>query len=115
MPVELRRPKPPLEFKWKVGSDEVVFLVKPESSEEDRMRVAFTPMGGARCREMVRLMVVGWRGVARDKVDVPYAYEELEHFPRAEGHNLFLDLGRFILEHSDISKEGKEVRALKND
>ena len=114
MSVELRRLKPHLEFPWKVGKDTITFFVKAESSEDDRMCVAFAPKGGQRCRELVRCMVVGWKGVDADGAPVPYEFELLELLPRGEG-NLFLELGRFILEKTDVVKETKETKALKKD
>lgn len=98
-----------LEFKH----EDVTFHVKPESTEEDRLEVLLAGrqegenvvMSRAEyCKTVIRRMVIGWSGVTRKGEPVPYSFDELRHFPRSEGKNLLLELGGFIIEHTDISK-----------
>ena len=100
-----------LEFKF----TDVVFMVKPEANEADRMEVALAGRlenkGGVPvlvqsraelCKTAVRCMVVDWKNVKRGGHDVPYDYDELACFPHVDKKNVFLELGEFIFAHTDI-------------
>lgn len=91
---------PPLEFHYA----DSVLLVKPHANEEDRMALALSKAGPDRCRAICRAMVIGWRNVKRDGRDAPFDFEDLANFPRLEGKNLFLELGAFIIERTDLSR-----------
>ena len=112
--MELIRPKEPLEFKYK----DVVFLVKAQAADADRMEVlaSGTGDGGARItipraefhRALIRCFVVDWRGVTIDKKEVPYSFEVfMRYFPTHEkkGHSVVVDLANFIVEKTDIFKK----------
>lgn len=99
----------PLEYKH----EDVKFLVKPEATEEDRLEVLLAGrqdgenivMSRAEyCKTVIRRMVVGWEGVTRKGEAVPYSFEELRNFPRGTGKNVLLELGGYIIEHTDIAK-----------
>ncbi len=100
--MELRKSAPPLECKY----GDATFLIKPQASEEDRMTVIFAERGAARCRVVVERMVIGWRGVEQDGKPVPYEFAQLENLPNVPGHNLFMDLGEFIIKNTDLQGAG---------
>ena len=100
-----------LEFKF----EDVIFLVKPEASEDDRMEIALsgrleekagvaviTKSRAEFCKTAIRCMVVDWKHVKRGGHPVPYSYEELKNFPHVEKRNVFLELGDFIIKNTDI-------------
>ncbi len=104
-----RQNSKPLEFKY----EDVTFFVKPVASEEDRMIVALSGLSdGAHvrfskpeyCRTVIQCMVSGWQGVTEDGKPVPYSFDLLADFPRVDGKNVYLELGAFIIEHTDINK-----------
>jgi hypothetical protein len=115
--MELRKNhQKPLEFKY----EDVTFLVKPRASEEDRMLVMLLgeqlPDGNVKfsrpdfCRLVVERMVVGWEGVTRDGKPMPYSFTALSEFPRIEGKNVYLEVGAFILQQTDIQKSEAELK-----
>jgi len=104
-----RQNSKPLECKY----EDVTFFVKPVASEEDRMVVALSGLSdGAMvrfskpdyCKTVIQCMVTGWKGVTEGGKAVPYSFDLLADFPRVEGKNVYLELGAFIIEHTDISK-----------
>jgi hypothetical protein len=114
--MELRKPSEIVEFKY----EDVIFLVKAEASEEDRMEVALL---GRRdesgklhysnadlCRSVIARMVTGWKNVKSNGIDVAYSIEALSMFPAVAGHNVYLELGGFILEKTNILKGASEEK-----
>ena len=100
-----------LEFKF----EDVIFLVKPEASEDDRMEIALsgrleekagvpviTNSRAEFCKTAIRCMVADWKGIKRAGHDVPYSYDELKNFPHVDKRNIFLELGDFIIKNTDI-------------
>lgn len=105
----------PLEFQY----EDVVFLVKPQATEEDRMfiQLSGTSVGGAvkfsrpeYCKALIQSMVIGWKGVKMDGQDVPYEYELLADFPKVKDRNVYIELGSFILEKTDVKKQDTELK-----
>ena len=97
----------------KYQHEDVTFLIKPEATEEDRLEVLLAGRQEGEnvvtsraefCKTVIRRMVVGWEGVTRKGAAVPYSFDELRNFPRGSGKNLLLELGHFIIEHTDIAK-----------
>jgi hypothetical protein len=101
--------------------EDVVFIVKPEANEEDRLEVELSgrmrELNGAKimqyssadyCKAVIRCMVLDWRGVKRDGHDVPFSVEELKNFPHIKGKNIFLELGGFIINNTDIKNQRNE-------
>ena len=93
--------------------EDVTFHIKPESTDEDRLEVLLAGrqdgenivMSRAEyCKTVIRRMVVGWEGVSRKGEAVPYSFEELRNFPWGTGKNVLLELGGYIIEHTDIAK-----------
>ena len=93
--------------------EDVIFLVKPEATEEDRLEILLSGrhegddivMSRAEyCKTAIRRMVTGWENVKRGGQDVPYSFEELRNFPRVAGKNVLLELGGYIINNTDISK-----------
>lgn len=117
--MEIRKHKSdPLEFKY----EDVVFFIKPHASEEDRMvvnlsgvregdRVVFSR--AEYCKTIIKCMVTGWKGVTEDGKEVPYSFDLLSDFPRVNDHNVYIDLGSFIIEKTDISRAPED--GLKKD
>ena len=108
----------PLEFKY----EDVTFFVKPSATEEDRMFVSLSGVSDGDkvrfsraeyCRSIIQCMVTGWKGVTEDGKEVPYSFELLSNFPRIEDHNVYIDLGSFIIEKTDISRAPED--GLKKD
>jgi len=99
----------PLEFKY----EDATFFVKPVATEEDRMVVSLSGLsdgGSVRfskpdyCKAIIGCMVTGWKGVTEGGKEVPYSFDLLSDFPHVEGKNVYLELGAFIIENTDISK-----------
>jgi len=114
--MELLARKPTLEFKY----HDVTFLIKGSATAADKMDLA---LGGRQegdktiynsaeyCRALVRLFVVGWKGVTFEGKEVPYAFETFcEHFPHVHGDNAFVKVAAFIVEHTDVKKEQKDLK-----
>ncbi len=96
-----------------------VFFVKPIASEDDRMSVAFSGVSegdkikfsrAEYCRTIIQCMVTGWKGVKIDGQEVPYAFELLADFPRIKDKNVYLELGGFILKHTDIRSKDSSLK-----
>lgn len=111
--MELAKPQEPLKFAYK----DVTFLVRPKSIEADRLEVwgsgqvedgKIISKQAEFVKALIRCMVVGWEGVTEDGKPVPYSFETfLARFPnqgRGEA-NVFLQLGDFIFEKTDIWKQ----------
>jgi len=93
---------------------DMVVLVKPHATSQDRMEVAFSKDDvPTRFKLAARLMVIGWRGLTRDGKEVPYSPEELRNVPDLPDHNFAIELGLFIWKETDIS--GMKDKDLKND
>ena len=102
--------KPLLKF----THEDIVFHIKPEATEEDRLEAILSGRQDGEnivvsraeyCKVAIQRMVVAWENVKRDGVDVPYSFEELRNFPRGTGKNVLLALGTFIIENTNISKQ----------
>lgn len=110
--MELIKPKPPLEFKYK----DCVFIVKAQSSDADKMEVLAAGSGeGNRVsipraefyRALIRCFVINWKGVTSEGKEVPYSFEVfMKFFPvhHGKGSSVVIELGDFIVEHTDIFK-----------
>lgn len=107
----------PLEFKY----EDVVFYVKPMATEEDRMFVSLNGVvDGIKikfskaeyCKAIIQCMVTGWKGVKMDNHEVPYDFTLLTDFPKVKDKNVYLEIGGFILKHTDIAEQDS---ALKKD
>jgi hypothetical protein len=106
----------PLEFKY----EDVTFFVKPAATEEDRMVVSLSGKSegdkvvfsrGEYCKAIIQCMVTGWKGVTADGKEIEYEYDLLADFPKVEGHNVYLELGGFILKNTDIKKgKGEDLK-----
>ena len=105
----------PLEFKY----DDVTFFVKPVATEEDRMFVALSGISEGDkvkfsrpeyCRAIIQCMVTGWTGVKINGEEAPYAFELLSDFPKIKDKNVYLELGGFILKHTDIKSQGESLK-----
>ena len=106
----------------KFNHDDMVFHVKAEATEEDRLEIILAGRQEGEnvvlsraeyCKTVIRRMVTGWENVKRKGVDVPYSYDELRNLPRGNGKNVMLELGGFIIEHTDIAKH--KNHSLKKD
>lgn len=117
--MEIRKSKAEtVEFKY----EDVVFFIKPHATEEDRMIVN---LSGARegdrvvfsrseyCKTIIKCMVTGWKGVTEDGKEVPYSFDLLSNFPRVKDRNVYIDLGSFIIENTDIARTPED--GLKKD
>jgi hypothetical protein len=100
----------PLEFKY----EDATFFVKPSATEEDRMFVSLSGVSDGDkvrfsraeyCRSIIQCMVTGWKGVKEGGHELPYSFDLLADFPRVANKNVYLELGAFILGHTDIAKE----------
>ena len=115
--MELVKHSQPLEFKY----EDIVFLVKKHANAEDKMEVALSGKRDGNdifwtraeyCKTIIRRMVLGWKGVTQDGKEVPYSFDALCELPHVEGRNVFLALGEFVMEHTDI--RNSKAKDLKN-
>lgn len=112
--MELIRRREPLQFKH----EDVVFLVKPQTTAADRMEMFMSGRVEA-CgskmtvadfnKALIRCFVVGWKGVTFEGKEVPYAYETLmDSFPNND--DVLTRLSAFILEHTDAFKKDEALK-----
>ena len=120
--MELTKQKEPIKF---IHGD-VTFLVRPHATEADRLEIwaagkaedgKIVAPRAEFVKALIRCFVVGWEGVTQDGNPVPYAYETfVNKFPKSHKKGetpVFLALGNFIYENTDIAKQdGDEKNGL---
>ncbi len=108
--MELLKAEAPLEMPYK----DAVFLIKKRATAYDKFLLAmsgkvegnttkFAPSDFYRV--LAQQFVVGWRGVTREGEKISYSWAALESaFPSDPEDDVFLRLGTFILENTDVFK-----------
>jgi hypothetical protein len=115
--MELLKEESPLEF----SCGDAVFLVKARATAHDKLQLDLcaTSVDGnvanftqAQFADTVlKLFVVGWKGVTRDGKPAPYSYETLKSsFPSSKEKDVLLELVSFIVDKTDVFKRDLELK-----
>lgn len=108
--MELLKEVPPLEYVFK----DVTFVIRAQANAHDKfqMDMSLGQINGegkveATLREvyqtLIKLFVVGWKGVTQDGKEVPYSYDLLTNaFPADPMDDVYMRLGGFIASKTGI-------------